>query len=324
MLLPRRILGSLLILPFLPLFAYSQGPIAPPASSAQIIRGYPNSPDGLRWQLQDILNAARDHSHLRLESLIKQTEMPNYEEWFTRTFGKEKGDSWAGAYARNLGENEKYFEDVLTRLAGEDGEFLTRKVNDDPVPARKMEVGMVEALQRPADILFASWKKRGSPPDSKSSPISYFVFLEGRFRLDSAISSTEIQLEPGTDSAAPRDVPPTRTALGPNNLPASGMDDGVSRPGAGGIGYPSCDDCPQPAYTKLARAKRLEGTVVFQVIIQADGDVTDIKVLKSPDAELTQMAIDGVSRWHMNPARRADCEPVPVRVPIEVTFRLVK
>jgi protein TonB len=74
----------------------------------------------------------------------------------------------------------------------------------------------------------------------------------------------------------------------------------------------------------LARTKRLEGTVVLQVIIQADGGVTNIEVMKSPDAELTQMAIDGVSKWHMNPARLAGGDPVPVRVPIEVTFRLLK
>jgi TonB family protein len=288
------------------------------------VRAYPNSQDGLRWQLQDILNAARDHSHSRLESLIKQTEIPNYKEWFARTFGREKGDSWAGAYETNLSENERYLEVEATKLAAEDGEFVARKVNDDPAPARKMEVGMVDALQRPVNIFFASWKKRESSQDSNASSIGYFVFLEGKFRLDSAISSTEIQLEPGSDSPTPRDVPPARTAVGPNNPPASGMDYSVSRPGVGGVGYPSCDDCPQPEYTKLARTKRLEGTVVLQVIIQADGGVTNIEVMKSPDAELTQMAIDGVSKWHMNPARLAGGDPVPVRVPIEVTFRLLK
>ncbi len=259
-----------------------------------------------------------------MESLVMRTEIPNYKEWFTKTFGREKGDSWAEAYEGNLGEDEKYLEVIVTQLAGQDGEFLTRKVNDDPAPARKMEVDMVEALQRPVDIFFASWKKRGSPQDSKSIPIGYFVFLEGRFRLDSAIGSTEIQMEPATDNAAPRDLPPARTGVGPDDSPASGMDKSVSRSGVGGVGYPSCDDCPQPEYTPLARAKRLEGTVVLQVVIQADGGVTDIQVVKSPSSELTQMAIEGVSKWHMNPARRADGEPVPVMVPVEVTFRLVK
>jgi len=317
-------LALFLFLSIFPLSARSQGPIAPHPSPTTSVREYPNSPDGLRWQLQDILNAARDHSHSGLESLVKQTEIPNYKEWFARTFGREKGDSWAAAYEANLSENERYLEVEVVKLAAEDGEFVTRKVNDDPAPARKMEVGMVDALQRPVNIFFASWKKRESSKDSNSSPIGYFMFLEGRFRFDSAISSTEIQLEPGSDSPTPRDVPSARTAVGPNNPPSSGLSNSASRPGTGGVGYPSCDDCPQLEYTKLARAKRLEGTVILQVIIQADGAVSDIKVAKSPDAELTQMAIDGVSKWHMNPARRADGEPVPVSVPIVVTFRLAK
>jgi TonB family protein len=320
----RYILALFLLLTIVSLSASSQGPIAPRPSPSTSVREYPNSPEGLRWQLQDILNAARDHNRSRLESLVKQTEIPNYKEWFTGTFGREKGDIWAEAYERYLGQGEKDLEVGMIQLAGEDGEFETRKVNDDPAPARKMEVAMVVALQRPVDILFASWKKREAPRDSKSSPIGYFFYLEGRFRLNSAFSSAEIQLDPGADNAASRENLPAQTAVSPNNPPVSGKGNGVSPPGVGGVGYPSCDDCPQPEYTQLARAKHLEGTVVLQVTIQADGSITDIDVVKTPGAELTQMAIDGVSKWHMNPARLADGEPVPVRVPIEVTFRLVK
>jgi len=322
MLLPQRILVSLLFPLIIPCFARSQGPIAAPSSTPESVRGYQNSPDGLRWQLQDLLNAARDHSRSRLESLVRQTEIPDYKEWFAKTFGRQKGESWAGAYGRNLTENEKYLEDVLTQLASEDGEFLTRNVNDDPAPARTVEADMVEALQRPVDIHFASWKIRGS--QKGSSPIGYFVFLEGRFRLDSAISSMEVQPDPGTDTANQKDVSAARVADVPNNPPPTGVGNSAFRPGVGGIGYPSCDYCPDPPYTKLAREKKLQGTVVLQAIIQADGEVTDVNVVKSPSPELAEMAIGGVSKWHMNPARRADGEPVPVLVPIEVTFRLAK
>lgn len=323
MLLLRRTLVPFLALVSSSIFAHSQGPIAPPSSSTVFAREYPNSPDGLRWQLQDILNAARDHNRSRLEFLIRQTEIPDYEMWFTKTFGREKGESWAAPYGRNLTENEKVFADAITELAGEDGEFSARKINDDPAPARNIEAAMVNALQRPVDILFASWKGRGAPQDSKSSSIGYFVFLDGRFRWDSTVSTIEIQSIPASEHLAPQMGPPTDTAPEPSN-PSSGNDRGPSRPGVGGVGYPSCDYCPQPEYTKLARKNQLEGTVVLQVIIQADGGVTDIHVVKSPNLELTQMAIEGVSKWHMNPARLADGEPVSVIVPIEVTFRLMK
>jgi TonB family protein len=68
----------------------------------------------------------------------------------------------------------------------------------------------------------------------------------------------------------------------------------------------------------------MEGIVVLQAIIQTDGRVTDIQVVKSPYPELTEMALEGVNKWHMNPARRMDGEPVPAIVPIEVTFRLLQ
>jgi TonB family protein len=320
----RRIVVSLLSLAISPLLAHSQGPMTPLPSLAESPRAYQNSSDGLRWQLQDILNATRDPNRIRLESLVRQMEIPNSKEWFTKVFGREMGETWAGTYEGNLDEMEKNFQDVLTQLAGEDGEFLTRIVNDGPAPARKIEAAMVKALQRPVDIYFASWKKRGSPPDSKSTAIGYFVFLEGRFRLDSAISSIELQPESGTDDAVPQTATPARTAGGPSNPSARGMDDGVYRAGVGGVGYPSCDRCPDPKYTKLARKKKLEGTVALKVIIQADGGITDIQLVKSPAQELTDMAIEAVKKWHMNPARRADGESVPVVVPVEVTFRLLK
>lgn len=319
-----RFIFVLLLTGLFPFFAGAQGPIAPAFAPPESARGYQNSPEGLRWELQDTLNAAKGQNHLRLETLVKQTEIPNYKEWFARTFGSEKGNSWAEAYDVNLGANEKYLEDVLTQLAGDDGEFLIRKVNDDPAPARKMEAGLVNALQRPVDIFFASWKKRESPQDSESTAVGYFVFLDGRFRLDSAISSIELQSEPGTDNAHPQTFSPPQTAGVPSNPPTSGIGNGVFRSGVGGVGYPSCDYCPDPPYTKLARQKHLEGTVVLQVVIQADGGVTDIQVVKSPSLELEEMAIEGVSKWHLSPARRVDGEAVPVLVPIEVTFRLLK
>jgi TonB family protein len=319
----RYILVSVLFLAIFPLVAHSQGPMPPPATPAEFPRAYQNSSDGLRWQLQDILNAARDPNRSRLDSLIRQMEIPNSKEWFTKVFGREMGANWGGAYESNLGEMEKNFQVVLEQLAGEDGEFWTRVVNDGPAPARKIEASMVGALQRPINIYFASWKERGSPPDSQPTAIGYFMFLDGSFRLDSAVSPIELQPQSRTGDTVPQTAA-APAAGGPSNHSANGIADGVYRSGAGGVGYPSCDRCPDPKYTKLARKKKLEGTVVLQVIIQPNGGITDIQLVKSPAQELTDMAIEAVKNWHMNPAHRADGVPVPVMVPVEVTFRLLK
>jgi TonB family protein len=315
------------LLIFAPISARPQGPIPPPQGFSGMRPPYSNSSDGLRWQLQDALNAARTGNRSNLDSLIRQTEIPNERQWFLYTFGTEKGTAWATSYENNFDANEKALANQLARLAAEDGEFIIRRVNDQPAPARKIENGMIDALQRPVNIFFTGWKKRDSPPGSNFVPIGYFVFLEGRFRLDSAVNASELANEPDfgsvspTESAAPASAESRKSSANP---PAVGANPGVSRPGVGGVGYPSCAYCPDPGYTKAARKKHLEGTVTLTAIIQPTGDLSELRVLRSPDEELTQMALDGVAKWHMNPARLASGEPVPVIVPIEVTFRLVK
>jgi TonB family protein len=320
---PRMLVSFLLLIAF-PNFLSAQGPISPPPSRPQSLHGYENSSDGLRWQLQDILNAARVHDRSQEEFLLRQTEIPNYKEWFPKTFGSEKGNVWAGSYGRNLDRYRTFLEGELASWVDQDGEFVIRRVKNDPATARKIETGMLDALQHPVDIFFASWKKRESPQEAQLSPIGYFVFLEGRFRLNSAISSTEIQVDASEENAVSQAVPPSQPAAGPNQPSTTVMASEVSRPGVGGIGFPSCDSCPDPQYTKSARKKGLEGVVVLQGIVQPDGTVTDLQVIKSPNNDLTQMALAGVSKWHMNPARSMDGRAVPVLVPIEVTFRLLK
>jgi len=63
--------------------------------------------------------------------------------------------------------------------------------------------------------------------------------------------------------------------------------------------------------------------VLLQITVQPDGSVADPKVVKSPDGELSKMAIDGVSTWRFKPARRPDGEAVPARMMVEMNFRLV-
>jgi TonB family protein len=314
----------LLLVLLFPILSSSQRTSVPQAASQGFERVYENSAVGLRWQLQDMLNSARAHNRVRLNALIKEMEIPDYGGWFINKFGREKGQRWAGAYAQNLAENEKDLPDLIGQLADQDGEFYVRRINDQPAPARKIEQEMIDSLQRPVDIFFVTWMQRETAQGAKSSPVGYFVFLDGIFRLDSAIRAADLQLEPGADAAENKDAFPQQTADVPTDRPGKGSENVTARAGVAGVGYPSCDYCPDPAYTKVARDNRLEGTVVLQVVIRPNGDVTDVRVLKSPDPELTQMAVDGVSKWHMNPARLADGEPVAVIVPFEITFRLRK
>ena len=109
--------------------------------------------------------------------------------------------------------------------------------------------------------------------------------------------------------------------LGPGS--GGGTGGGAFRPGTGGVGYPSCAYCPDPKYSEDARKAKYQGTVVLQAVITADGRAIDIQVVKGPGLGLEEKAVEAVKGWRFNPAMGPAGKPVPVSVPIEVTFRLL-
>jgi protein TonB len=72
----------------------------------------------------------------------------------------------------------------------------------------------------------------------------------------------------------------------------------------------------EPQYPPIARASRLEGTVVVDAIIQEDGTVSDVKVLKSSNRLFEQACLDAVRRWQFTPGSH------DVILTVTVTFTL--
>src|SRR4029077_4130093 len=261
-----RILVSLLIPALFPFSARSRDAQAPSDSRSDSAGVYQDSTGGLRSQLQDILAAAKEQNRHKLESLTNETQIPNYKKWFTTTFGQERGESWAEPYGNDLAENQENFEKLFMQMAEDDGEIHTRKVNANPGPPDAMEAGMIKGLHGPVDYFFASWKKQGSPQDSQGDPIGYFVFLDGKFRWDSTIVFTNVQPADVSGKAVSQGGPSRQSAVGKVN--------GPFHPSVGGITYPSCSFCPDPEYTREAKAKSIEGTVTLWIIIQPNGRAT--------------------------------------------------
>ncbi len=76
---------------------------------------------------------------------------------------------------------------------------------------------------------------------------------------------------------------------------------------------------PRPKYSEEARKARLQGAVILQAVIDALGQVTDVKVLKGLSLGLTESAIATVREWQFKPATR-NGEAVPVYFNLVVTF----
>lgn len=78
---------------------------------------------------------------------------------------------------------------------------------------------------------------------------------------------------------------------------------------------------PQPQYTEIARKARLQGVVIVQAIIDKQGNVTNVKLLKGLGMGLDQAAIDAIKKWQFEPATLHG-KPVSVYYNLTVNFRL--
>jgi len=92
--------------------------------------------------------------------------------------------------------------------------------------------------------------------------------------------------------------------------------------GLKGTNLPRCIHCPDPSYTDLARAKKVQGSCVLEVLISANGDPQQIRPLRLLGYGLDQQAFNAIKKWKFKPPTREDGTPVPIIVPVEVTFRL--
>src|SRR5450432_2871875 len=78
----------------------------------------------------------------------------------------------------------------------------------------------------------------------------------------------------------------------------------------------------EPAYTEEARAAKIAGTVLLQIVIEPNGTATDLQLLKGVGFGLDEKAVEAINQWRFQPGTRNGV-PVPVQATIEVNFRLM-
>lgn len=99
-----------------------------------------------------------------------------------------------------------------------------------------------------------------------------------------------------------------------------GTGGGPYRPGSG-ITPPSLLREVKPQYTEEARRLGVEGDVVLEIVVRADGSVGQLTLLQRLGSGLDQRAVDAVRQWRFSPARRFGT-PVDVLVEMAVEFKL--
>jgi len=108
------------------------------------------------------------------------------------------------------------------------------------------------------------------------------------------------------------------SGIGPGS--GGGTGGGPYRAGSG-ITAPGLLREVKPDYTDEARRRGVEGDVVLEIVVRANGSVSDVKVLQGLGAGLDQRAADAVRQWRFSPARRFG-SPVDVIVEVAVEFKL--
>jgi len=112
-----------------------------------------------------------------------------------------------------------------------------------------------------------------------------------------------------------------RTTGGAAGEPEADVPAQHSYPIGGKVRAPIAQFKPDPPYTEKARIAKYSGRVMLELVVDAQGNVGNVRVVRPLSFGLAEQAIQTVRTWKFQPATR-DGTPVPVRVMVEVSFRL--
>ncbi|HYA17808.1 MAG TPA: TonB family protein [Bryobacteraceae bacterium] len=76
-----------------------------------------------------------------------------------------------------------------------------------------------------------------------------------------------------------------------------------------------------PKYIATAAAERIEGKVQLYCVIDREGNVSNVEIVRGLDDRLNASAVEALGKWEFYPATR-EGEPVDVDVLVEIPFRL--
>ena len=116
------------------------------------------------------------------------------------------------------------------------------------------------------------------------------------------------------------EIPDTDIIFGIPEGPPPAEPEGPIRVG-GDVQPPVKVSAPSPQYTEIARKARIQGVVIVEAIIDKQGSVTNVKVLKGLPMGLDTAAADAVKKWKFKPAT-LNGKPVAVIYNLTVNFRL--
>ena len=105
------------------------------------------------------------------------------------------------------------------------------------------------------------------------------------------------------------------TGIGPGRGPGvgpgsgGGIGGGVYRPG-GSVTAPRVITQVKPTFTADALIRKIQGTVVLELVVRANGLPSDIRVVAHSIGGLDERAVAASSQWRFEPGRLAALQPM--------------
>jgi periplasmic protein TonB len=191
-------------------------------------------------------------------------------------------------------------------------------------------IGIGTTASQPAPANIEPRPQQPPMPENKKTPLApvksrrakpYKVNMPINEALEPLLPMEQIAAEPSSERLPPEAVPATNPAADfePAAVP---MHASLSDPVEVQVSVPRYDLNPAPAYPALARRRQYQGTVILEVLVDAGGYVTDLRVSRSSGHPiLDRSALADVRRWRFAPARRGG-RAVEMWVTVPVRYEL--
>ncbi|HJX82999.1 MAG TPA: energy transducer TonB, partial [Candidatus Angelobacter sp.] len=78
---------------------------------------------------------------------------------------------------------------------------------------------------------------------------------------------------------------------------------------------------PEPEFSEAARYEKFTGVLVLEIVIDKDGTIAHVKIVKPLGLGLDESAVKSVKKWRFIPGAK-EGQPVALQMNIEVSFNL--
>jgi len=257
------------------------------------------------WFASPVWSDADKDRKKAAKSLAKEIEQAQFHKVYVPDFldlsgtRTEKGCFFASTFSTNLAKDARNFA-VVNRIQAQ------KQLNELHVSTQDLQ--QPEMLSKVAQALSADAILVGSAAIHVKD-VKLSLSLRDASGKEVHSLAYEEKLQPAFETSFP-----ASEDLNTHAYYFPGLDD---------VSQPKCIYCPNPDYSDEARRNKFEGNVLMSVTIDEKGAVRNVRVVQDPGNGLAQQSVEILKKWRMEPSHGPDGSPVPIRVSIETTFRLL-